>query len=143
MLQSEVQTAARAAHLDYLSQAALQALTAGATQAELMTSLSAALENYQARQEPLPGFLPCDAEMVFDELPPGLIDLPSAARKYAIPRRTIQTWVRTNKVRSYGRLKGSARGGGYLLVDERELVDYHGCPKSRGRPKKLNKSITC
>ena len=84
-----------------------------------------------------------EPEPVYDELPPGLIDLPSAARKYGIPRRTIQTWIRTNKVRSCGRLKGSARGGGYLLVDEGDLVEYHGCPKSRGRPKKVNKSITC
>ena len=137
MLQSEVQTAARAAHLDYLSQAALQALTAGATQAELMTSLSAALENYQARQELLPGLLPCDGEMVFDELPEGMIDLPTATRKFDTSRSTLHSWVQRGHIRSYGRLRGAAIGGGLVILKESEIIEHSLSPKSKGgRPKK-------
>ena len=137
MLQSEVQTAARAAHLDYLGQAALQALTAGATQAELMTSLSAALENYQARQEPLPGLLPCDGEIVFDELPEGLIDLPSAARIFNLSAATLHMWTRKRHIHSYGRLRASAPGGGLLLLKESEIAACIDSPKPKGgRPRK-------
>ena len=136
MLQSEVQTAARAAHLDYLGQAALQALTAGATQAELMTSLSAALENYQARQEPLPGLLPCDRELVFDELPEGMIDLPSATRVFGISNQTLHSWVKTGRVLSMGRIRGPARGGGLIVLKKDDILRQIEKPPKRGRPQK-------
>ena len=35
-----------------------------------------------------------------------------------------------------GRLRGSARGGGFVLVSEDELVDYINTPKRIGRPPK-------
>ena len=53
------------------------------------------------------------------ELPDGLIDLPSASRKYGIPVRTLQTWIRRGKLPRRGRLRGRAARGGYIVtVDE-------------------------
>ena len=138
MLQSEVQTAARAAHLDDLEQAALQALTAGVTRDEVMTTLSAVIDHYHGRQDPMPGLLPCDdSDRIFDELPDGMIDLPSAAKKHRINRSTIRHWVKTGKVPCQGRIKGSATGGGYLLIYETDLIDYLSAPRDKGgRPPK-------
>ena len=57
-----------------------------------------------------------------DELPKGLITVPAAARKHGRSRRTIQGWIRNDRLELVGRLKGSARGGGYMVVREAELV---------------------
>ena len=77
-----------------------------------------------------------DPDTVYAELPEGLITLPEAARKYNVNRRTIQTWLRQNHITSKGRLRGSARGGGFVLVSEDELVRYIATPKRIGRPPK-------
>lgn len=139
MLQSEVQTAARSARLDGLSEAVLQALTAGASPTDLMATISATITDYQASiQESIPGLLTCDdAEVIYDELPDGLIDLPTASEKYGLKRGTIRTWIIKGYLDCHGRLKNSARGGGYLVVSEGELLKYKDAPRSKGgRPRK-------
>ena len=74
---------------------------------------------------------------VYTELPPGLIDLPSAAQKYGLNQWTLRNWVRKGHLKMYGRLKGSAKGGGFILVRESELRLYKDMPKSKGgRPRK-------
>ena len=135
MLQSEVRIVAFDAH----HQAALQALSSGISQDELMTSLRIAVENHRASQIPMPllGFEPCEAETVFDELPEGLVDVVTAAENLGISDRTIRTWIRRKHIHSYGRLRGPAPGGGVVLVKECEISDHLAAPKSRGgRPRK-------
>ena len=56
------------------------------------------------------------------ELPDGLIDLPSAARKYGIPVRTLGSWVHRGKLPRRGRLKGRAAGGGYIVTEEAAIM---------------------
>jgi predicted DNA-binding transcriptional regulator AlpA len=78
-----------------------------------------------------------DGDVVYDELPEGLIDLPSAMRKYSLKRPTLWSWVSKGHLQSYGRLRGSATGGGLILVNEEDLVRYMHAPKPKGgRPRK-------
>ena len=74
---------------------------------------------------------------IYDELPKGLIDLPTAGKKYGLNVRTIRGWVNKGKLEAAGRLRGPAPGGGYLVVSEDELLVHIAEPRSRGRPKKI------
>ena len=58
---------------------------------------------------------------IYTELPEGLIDLPSATRKYGCGRSRLHGWVKRGVIRVRGRLKGAARGGGYLVVKEADI----------------------
>ena len=74
---------------------------------------------------------------VYNELPPGLITLSDAARKYGLNHMTIRNWVRKGALKTYGRLKGSAKGGGFILINEADLRVCRYLPKDKGgRPKK-------
>ena len=55
-------------------------------------------------------------------VPEGLIDLPSASKKYGIPVRTLGTWVRRGKLPKCGRLRGRSPGGGYIVTDEAAIL---------------------
>ena len=78
-----------------------------------------------------------DPETVYTELPPGLIDLPSAVRKHGLRSSTVYDWIRHGHVRPQGRLKAPARGGGYLVVREDDLLAYLKAPRNKGgRPRK-------
>ena len=73
---------------------------------------------------------------VFDWLPAGAIDLPSASKKYGISRPLLRQWLVKGHVRFIGRLRGRARGGGVLLMEEDDLVAYMNAPRNKGgRPK--------
>ena len=135
MLQAEVQTAARSARLEGLSEAVLQALTAGASPTDLMATISATITDYQAKQLPMFDMLPCDGETVFDELPEGMIDLPSAAIEFGISRYTLRGWVEGKHIPVRGRLRGSARGGGFLILSKDDILKLKDSPPKRGRPK--------
>ena len=124
---------------------ALQALadkTAAEAQQEGFTSLEIAMalaqldtrEGIEDVQHHLPGF-PAD-DIVYDEVPEGLIDLPSAARKYSLNRGTLRMWVVVGHLRRAGRLKGPAPGGGFVLLFEDELVARLNAPRRPGRPRK-------
>ncbi len=94
-------------------------------------------EHEVAYQDTLPAFPEDDQDTVYAELPPGLIDLPSAVKKYKLRPRTAQNWVKFGRITLRGRLRASARGGGYLLVREDELVAYIAGPRDKGgRPRK-------
>ena len=71
-----------------------------------------------------------ERERIFDVLPDGLIDLPSASRKYNIPVRTLQSWVKRGKLPRRGRLKARAAGGGYIMTEEAAI------PYCRDNPRK-------
>ena len=77
-------------------------------------------------------------------LPEGLIDLPSAARKYreeyGVSPGTMSQWVRNGRVSKMGRMKAPAPGGGYFVVRESELVEFMKKPRNKGgRPRKAPK----
>ena len=63
-----------------------------------------------------------DRQRVYDEVPAGLIDLPSAARKYGITRNSLHKRLRTGSLRAHGRLNGGVRGVGITLLSESELA---------------------
>ena len=74
------------------------------------------------------------------QLPEGLIDLPSAARKYGeaygVSADAMRKWVNRGRVSKAGLLKAPAPGGGYLVVRESELLEYMQRPRNKGgRPK--------
>lgn len=117
--------------------AADAALGAGMSLEQLMSTLTTTYDEYLARQDCLPGFLEPESEPVYDEVPPGLIDLPSIVRDKGIKRSTLNNWLLSGKLSSHGRLRGSARGGGYILVSEEELAAAVAAPRQKGgRPKK-------
>ena len=99
-----------------------------------LTLQSMVTEAYNAPQvngaEPAPA-----AEVIYDELPEGLIDLPSAATKYGRPITTLRGWVHRGKLISVGRLRAPAYGGGYVVVDEESLKSVITNPPKNGRPK--------
>ena len=78
------------------------------------------------------------------ELPEGLIDLPSAAarysEKYGVSEDAMRQWVNRGRVVKAGRVRAPARGGGYIVVCERELVEFMAQPRNKGgRPRKKTK----
>ena len=84
-----------------------------------------------------------DVDVIYEpgQLPEGLIDLPSAAAKYAdeygVSEGAMRQWVNRGRVAKAGRVKAPARGGGYLVVNENELVEFMGQPRNKGgRPPK-------
>jgi hypothetical protein len=79
---------------------------------------------------------------IFGELPNGLIDLPAAAKKYNCKRSTLNRWTINGSLRVVGRLKAAARGGGYIVVAEDQLVALLEQPRrQRGRPRKSESII--
>ena len=76
------------------------------------------------------------AEHVYDELPEQLIDLPGAAKKYNCKMGYLRSMVQHGRIKTQGRIKAPARGGGYLLVNEAELRQLIENPRPVGRPKK-------
>ena len=116
--------------------AASDALALGVSREQLMNILTDDISG-AVEERPRPA-LPSEGEYpVYAELPDGLIDLPSAARRYGVNRVTLWRWADRGSIKIYGRLKGSAAGGGYLLLNEEELRSYISAPRNKGgRPKK-------
>ena len=74
---------------------------------------------------------------IYTELPEGLIDLPTATVRYECGRSRLHGWVQRGLLTVQGRLKGAARGGGYLLVSETELQHILSTISVKGgRPRK-------
>ena len=132
----QLETRTLDAVLEQWRDATREALQAGASEKDLQAMLKTEITDSQVHHcETCPPDN-YDPDTVYTELPEGLITVPEAARKYRINRRTIQTWLRQNYITSKGRLRGSARGGGFVLVSEAELVRYIATPKRIGRPPK-------
>ena len=144
MVESTVRNGASPAVLALFEDATDAALRSGLTKEDLIAVVQIkdtlanngiiVLDYYPV---PLGETLLFDAYLILTELPEGLITVPDAGRKYGISRRTIQGWVRTGRLELCGRLRGSARGGGYMVVNETELVTYMNAPRNKGgRPRK-------
>ena len=128
---SRTQTTARVQYgvgREALVRAVDGALAHGLTQEEIMALV----------QDRAQGAADQDASArVYTELPDGLIDLPSAAEKYGVNGDTLYSWVRKGLLAPAGRLRASARGGGYIVVREKDLLSHMQAPKNRGgRPRK-------
>ncbi len=116
-----------------------EALRAGAKQEDLAAMLQTAADQEEDAQAQLPS--ECGLDTIYDELPEGLIDVPSAAAQYHVPRQTIQSWITAGKLSRMGRLRGRAPGGGYNVIAERQLLEIISRPKDKGgRPKKTSAS---
>ena len=74
---------------------------------------------------------------IYDVLPPGLIDVPSAVKQYGCKNATLRRWIERGRLRAMGRLRGAAPGGGYLVISETELTEWISAPRDKGgRPRK-------
>ena len=73
----------------------------------------------------------------FIPMPEGLIDLPSAARKYDINVRVIRNWAYLGKIPIRGRRFAPAAGGGYLVTEEAAIPYCRDNPRKPGpKPRK-------
>ena len=127
--------------LDRVSSAIAEALTEGVGAHELHDMVSTVAAEQAAEQPEPPGLFSVlnDEETIYTEteVPEGLIDLPAAAQKYNCPINTLQTWVKKGRLKTHGRRKAPARGGGYLLLVETEVLDRVKAPINKGgRPRK-------
>ena len=133
MVESAARNGTSQQSLGHLGEAINDALATGVTTEEILTMLQTAV----ADQLPFPDLLSNEQENIFTDLPQGLIDLPAAARKYGCPVRRFSNWIQRGHVQVYGRLRASARGGGYLVVSESELVAHMTNPPNKGgKPRK-------
>ncbi len=123
--------------LDALNAALTDALGLGVTPRDILTMLSTAVAEQETEQGPLPGFPGDGQDFVYDELPDGYIDIPTAANKYNVPRPNLHAWLYRGRLRSYGRLRGSSPGGGSHIVYEADLKAELEKPVRKGgrRPK--------
>ena len=125
--------------LDRATKAIADALAEGVGERELLDMVTTVAADQVVEQPEIPGLL-LDAESIYteDEVPEGLIDLPSAARKYGHRITRLQRWVQRGHLKVYGRIRAPARGGGYLLLSEDELVArMRAEPNKGGRPRKI------
>ena len=74
---------------------------------------------------------------IYTELPDGLIDLPSAAKKHGGTVGQFRNWINRGRIKVRGRLRAAAPGGGFLVVSEPELIAYKELASANkgGRPK--------
>ena len=90
-------------------------------------------------QPMLPGFEPPPTEPqlpIFTTLPYGMIDVPSAARKYQIHRQTIHDWIRYGHLTAVGKLEGHSPGKSSHILMEADLIHHKNTRRPPGRPKK-------
>ena len=122
--------------LDRASRAIADALAEGVDERELLDMVTTVATEQLVEQPDILGLFP-GPESIYAEVPDGLIDLPTASRKYGLNRGTLHTWVHTGRLTVVGRLKAPAAGGGYLIVKESDLVEYMSAPRNKGgRPRK-------
>ena len=127
---------------DALARAMSDALTNGLTTddideiAEMVTAQQPLAPDYSTIQvaESATG---ADDLPIYTELPDGLIDLPAAMELYGCGRQRLHGWVQRGHLKVHGRLRGAARGGGYIVVSKDELEHrlQTVSPKG-GRPRK-------
>ena len=122
-----------------LASAINEALASGVSPSEIL-HMVAASSSTLAEQPKMSNSSPDDQECpIYTELPEGLIDLPSAARKYHLNVNTLRSWLTKGHLKVFGRLKAPATGGGYLVFSELDLVEYRSAPRNKGgRPRKTS-----
>ena len=138
MVESAIRNGASQASLEHLEGALIDAFKSGATKDDILTVIELKVAEHEtAFQDHMPGFPQDDRDKVYTKLPEGLIDVPTAAKKYNMATGTLRVWLRKGHLTLRGRLKAPATGGGYLVVHEAELAEYVAGPRNRGgRPRK-------
>ena len=102
-----------------------------------MASMITAAAETKPSNGSVPPAKPEDVMYEPGNLPEGLIDLPSAAKRYGIRPRTLYEWVKRGKLPKCGRVRAKAPGGGYILTVEAEIVYCRDNPQKRGRKKSV------
>ena len=102
-----------------------------------MVSMIIAVENETQPTNGAHSFEPDSVIYEPGELPEGLIDLPSASKKYGIPVRTLGAWVRRGKLPKRGRLRARSPGGGYIVTVEAMIPYCRDNPLKTGRKKRV------
>ena len=125
-------------------QAALEAVTlaSGLTQGDIVGMVAEAIAIKHAEevgcQVPMLNLHPTGKQKVYRELPPGCITVPDAVRKYGVKPHTIYHWLEKGCITNFGRLKGRAVGGGFIILMESEFVAYKDGPRKKpGRKTKI------
>ena len=72
------------------------------------------------------------------ELPDGLIDLPSASKKFGIPVRTLQSWIHRGKLPRRGKLRARSPGGGYTVTEQAAILYCRDNPRKPWSNKSAN-----
>ena len=109
-----------------------QAREDGLSESEMASMITAAQNGAHA----VNGVHPKETDDVIyepGELPDGLIDLPSASKKYGIRVETLRRWIQRGKIPKRGRLRARSPGGGYLVTVEAEILYCRDNPRKRGR----------
>ena len=70
---------------------------------------------------------------IYDELPEGLIDLPTAARRYRRATGTVRQWASDGQLEVVGRLRAPAPGGGYLVFRDADVSMINDITPRRNR----------
>ena len=131
--------------LDRAIKAVADALAEGVGERELLDMVTTVAAVIAVEQPEIPGLFPDvdEQEIIYTdtEVPAGLIALPVAAKKYSRPITTLQSWVQRGHLPTYGRVKAPARGGGYILISESDLLDWIKAPPNKGgRPRRAGPS---
>ena len=129
MVQSAKQNARTASHLAQLEAEIRDAVANGVSLRELQELVSTIVTENERGDLPI--------YLSESDLPPGVIPVSEAARKYSKNRGTIHTWIRAGHLQIVAKLRGPARGGGFNLISEAELVALIADTPPMGRPKRI------
>ena len=75
--------------------------------------------------------LPKPEEVVFDTLPDGLIDLPTACKKYGVNVQTANGWMRHGFIPRLGKIRAPGKGGANV-TSERVFAEVAADPVKPG-----------
>ena len=122
---------------------AIDALLAEGASPEAITTMAGSiLDTSEGSGSRPPSSTPDAGEVIYDELPDDLIDVPTAVREYGISRSTLSTWRRQGKLHRRGRLRAAAPGGGYNVFSREDVLGLISAPVNKGgRPKKLPHTV--
>ena len=111
-----------------------QAREEGLSLDDMASMITAATET----QRPTNSVHPTEPDDVIYEpgnLPDGLIDLPSASKKYGISVVTLRSWVQRGKLPRRGRVRAPSPGRGYIVTAEADIEYRRDNPRKTGRKK--------
>ena len=104
----------------------------GLSSAEMANMITAATEE---ETSPANGVHPAESEEVMYEpgnLPEGLIDLPSASKKYGIKPATLRMWIQRGRLPRCGRVRAPSPGRGYIVTVEADIEYCRDNPRKPG-----------
>ena len=132
MVELQHQKAPYSPTLASLASAINEALASGVSPSEIMEMVATGSNNSAEQPQLVDSSSDAQDCPIYAELPEGLIDLPSASKLHGVNLNTMMNWIRKNQVQVVGRLKAPARGGGYLVVSEDELLNHMASPRNKG-----------